>query len=274
MSDRARALALAFAVLGDRATVAECAALAEVEEPAGVIDELVVAGVLADDPELRFRHPLIAAAVAAGLPAARRERWHARAAALLRGGAARTPSGWRVHLAAVPAGRRGRRGRHPRPRRPRRRWRAERRASAEPLLRRALREPPEPGRRAGVLLALGDVLTVAGDREAAPVFAEAARWSDDPLVQARALEARAWWWALVPETVDRDLAEIDRLIAALPAGADDVRARIEAVRLAAASRSAPAMAQAVAASRSDSACSPRTGCSTRTCSPTSRSGAC
>ncbi|MEY2516734.1 MAG: hypothetical protein QOJ89_4092 [bacterium] len=242
VSDRARAFAWALVVLGDRATVAECAALAEIDAPAGAIEELVAAGVLGDDGELRFRHPLIAAAVGAGLPATRRAQWHARAARLLEDTGADVERR-AIHLAAcepaasgavvdvlLAAAARARARGAP--------------ESAAPLLRRALAEPPGEARRPGVLLALGDVLTVAGDREAASVFDEAARCTDDLPVRTRALEARGWWWALQPGTVHADLAEIDALIAALPADAEP-RLRLEAVRLAITCRSAPEMAQAI-----------------------------
>ena len=244
ISGRARALARALVILGEHATFTECAALAAVDDPTDAIDELTDAGVLADVGELRFRHPLIAAAVGAGLPAARRAQWHARAAALLRAGHADVER-LAIHLAACePAAARDvvdvlseaatrslARGAP---------------ASAAPLLRRALAEPPDASQRPRVLLALGEVLTVTGDRQAASIFAEAARLSDDPHVQTRALEARGWWWALDPDTVTADLAEIDALIDALPSGADGPRLRLESVRLAAASRFAPAMTQAVA----------------------------
>ena len=242
VGDRARAFAWALGVLGDRATAAECAALAEVDSAADAIDELVAAGVLGDDGELRFRHPLIAAAVAAGMPAARHSRWHARAARLLEATGADVERR-AMHLAAcepaasdavvdvlLEAAARARARGAP--------------ESAAPLLRRALAEPPGNERRPAALLALGDVLTVAGDREAASVFDEAARCTDDLSVRTRALEARGWWWALQPGTAHADLAEIDDLIAALPAGAEP-RLRLEAVRLAITCRSAPEMAQAI-----------------------------
>ncbi|MCA1656113.1 MAG: AAA family ATPase [Actinobacteria bacterium] len=243
ISERARAFAWALVVLGERTTPAECAALAGVDDAAGAVDELVSAGVLADDGELRFRHPLIAAAVAAGLAPARRSRWHARAARLLQRTGADAER-LAMHLAVcepaasedvvdvlLRAADRARARGAP--------------AAAAPLLRRALAEPPGEARRPAVLLALGDVLTVAGDPEAASVFAEAARSSDDLLVQTRALEARGWWWALAPGTARADLDEIDDLIAALPAGAAS-RMRLEAVRLAITCRSEPEMTRAIA----------------------------
>ena len=243
VSDDARALARALVVLGDGATLAEYAMLARIDAAAGAVDELVAAGVLADDGELRFRHPLIGAGVAAGLAPARRARWHARAAALL-GSSGADVERVAMHLAVCPpaaapevvdslreaAARAVARGAP---------------SSAASLLRRALAEPPDAQQRPGVLVELGEALTATGDRDAASIFADAARSSDDPLVRTRALEARGWWWGLAPGTVEGDLAEIDAVIAALPADSPDLRVRAEAVRLAAASRSAPAMAMAI-----------------------------
>ncbi len=243
VSDEAHGLARAIAILGERGTLAECVALTGIEAPADAVDELVAAGILADDGELRFRHPLIAAGIAAGLSAARRARWHLRAATLLRDAGADVER-VALHVAAAPPG--------AVPEAVDVLLAATERAlaraapsSAATLLRRALAEPLDARRRTGVLLSLGDALTVTGDREAAAIFAEAARASEDPLVRTRALEARGWWWALDPGSVDRDLAEVDALIDALPAGDPRLRARVEAVRLAVASRSAPAMAAAI-----------------------------
>ena len=101
ISDRARALACALVIIGDRATPAECAALAELDAAEDAVDELVAAGVLAEDADLRFRHPLIAAAVTAGMPPTRRAAWHARAAVLVQssGGDVERLA---MHLAACP----------------------------------------------------------------------------------------------------------------------------------------------------------------------------
>lgn len=241
---KARAFAWAVSILGERASTTECAVLAEIEAPADAVEELVAAGVLADGAELRFRHPLIAAAVEAGLPVARREEWHRRAATMLQvaGGDVERVA---IHLAAIEpaassevvgvlldaAAQALGRGAP---------------ASAQSLLRRALAEPPDRAAHPRVLLALGDALTVTGARQAAAVYSEAARRGDDPHIQARAREARGWWWALRPDTIDGDLAEIDALLAALPADDAPMRLRLEAVRLAIACRSAPAMADAMA----------------------------
>ena len=244
LSDRARALACALVIIGDRATPAECAALAELDAAEDAVDELVAAGVLAEDADLRFRHPLIAAAVTAGMPPTRRAAWHARAAVLVQssGGDVERLA---MHLAACPPAADGKVADVLFDAATRALARAAP-ASAAPLLRRALREPPETSQRPRMLLTLGEVQTMAGDPEAESLFAAASRTSDDPHVRTRALEARGWWWGLGPEAVEADLAEIDALIGSLPREADELRVRAEAVRLAVACRSIPAMTEAVA----------------------------
>ena len=79
------ALAAAVAVLGDGAELAVAARLAGVGEEAAraAAAELVAADLFEDDPLLRFRHPLIRAAVAERLPAVERGDAHRRAARLL-----------------------------------------------------------------------------------------------------------------------------------------------------------------------------------------------
>jgi len=244
VSDRARAFASALVVLGDHATTAECAALAELDDAADAIGELVAAGLLTEDADPGFRHPLIAAAVSAELSPSRRATWHRRAADLLRGSGADIER-VAVHLAACPPAADDRvadllfdaamralaRGAP---------------TSAAPLLRRALDEPPEASRRPRMLLAFAEVQTMVGVPDAVSHFAEAARISDDPHVRVRALEANGWWWALRPDAVEDDLAQVDALIGSLPQDAGELRIRAEVVRLAIACRSTPEMTAAVA----------------------------
>ena len=96
-------LAAAVAVLGDGAELAVAARLADLAEEAarGAAAELVAADLFEDDRLLRFRHPLIRAAVAERCPAVERGRAHARAARLLaeRG---RPPGVVAAHLLAAP----------------------------------------------------------------------------------------------------------------------------------------------------------------------------
>ena len=243
ISDRARAFASALVVLGDRATSAGCAALAELDDSAAVVDELAGAGVLTEDADPAFRHPLIAAAVSAELSPSRRAAWHRRAAALLQDAGADIER-VAVHVAACPpaaddgvaellfdaAARALARGAP---------------SSAAPLLRRALDETPKASRRSQMLLALAEVQTMAGIPDAVSQFAEAARSSDDPQVRIRSLEANGWWWGLRPDAVENDLAQIDTVIGSLPEDAGDLRVRAEVVRLAVACRSTTAMTDAV-----------------------------
>ena len=70
-------------------------------DASAAMGELVATGVLADNPQLRFRHPLIGAAVVAGLSSTRRADWHSRAAALLRESGADAER-QAIHLAACP----------------------------------------------------------------------------------------------------------------------------------------------------------------------------
>ena len=92
-----------MAVLGDGVELAVAAGLADLGEEAarGAAAELVAADLFEDDRLLRFRHPLIRAAVAERRPAVERGRAHARAARLLadRG---RPPGVLAAHLLAAP----------------------------------------------------------------------------------------------------------------------------------------------------------------------------
>ena len=245
LSEGARALARALVILGDGAAPSECAALAQVDGTTEAVEELLAAGVLVEDGALRFRHPLLASAVAAGFPAARRDEWHARAATLLRDRGADAER-LAAHLAAAPptgsadvvnvlvaaaelAVARGAPG------------------AAETLLKRALAEPPEANRRPAILMALGEASSHGSEEAAAAAFAEAARVSGDPALRTRAFELRARvLWAGSPATVDADIADIDALVSVLPADADDLRLRLQAARLAVAQRSGAVMPDAIA----------------------------
>ena len=81
----ASALARAVAVLGDGYSLDVGAALAGLagEDAARAADTLIAADVLAGEPLLRFRHPLVRAAAADGLSAPARAAAHARAARTL-----------------------------------------------------------------------------------------------------------------------------------------------------------------------------------------------
>ena len=87
-SDRARRFVEAAAVVGDGATMAAAAALAEVDGPLGEVEEACAAGLLdasacATPGSLAFAHPLVRAAVYGQLTPARRLRLHREAALLV-----------------------------------------------------------------------------------------------------------------------------------------------------------------------------------------------
>ena len=88
LPDGAKRLARAVAVLGDRCSLSDAAALAglDPDDAADVADRLADADVLVSGDRLSFVHPLMREAVDAELPAARRHRLHLRAAELLRRG--------------------------------------------------------------------------------------------------------------------------------------------------------------------------------------------
>jgi DNA-binding NarL/FixJ family response regulator len=241
LSANARALARAVMVLGDDATRAACARLAEVEDARAAAAELEAAGVLAEGAAMRFRHPLLAAAVTADLAVPHRAAWHARAAAQLRAAGAEPervalqlthtePSGNHETVAQLlHAARRARERGAP--------------TAAETLLERALLEPPDDDLRAEVLFELGLALTLRGDTRAAEVLSEAARLTSDPLLGARALDERAW--ALGPGRGINQITELDAAREALPADAHELRIRLEATRLTVATEDAREMQAAL-----------------------------
>ena len=152
------------------------------EAARGAAAELVAADLFEDDRLLRFRHPLVRAAVAERMPAVERGRAHARAARLLadRG---RPPGVLAAHLlAAPPVGRRvgGRRA-------------ARRRArGARPGRARARRGVPAPrarraaARAVALLLELGRAETAAGFDGCAGAAAGGVGADGRPRARARA----------------------------------------------------------------------------------------
>jgi DNA-binding CsgD family transcriptional regulator len=148
-------LARAAAVLGNGAALREATALAGTgdAEAAEAADALVSAGVLRSTQPLEFLHPLVGAAVYAGLGTAARSHDHARAARLLDSEAASPERVAAQLLRCQPAGDE---------------WAYERLVSAARLawargatdavatyLQRALDEPAPPERRSELLLELG-----------------------------------------------------------------------------------------------------------------------
>jgi DNA-binding CsgD family transcriptional regulator len=188
----ASALARALALLGGQAPLDLASELAALGQDGGrhAAESLTGAGFVEFDTALRFRHPLLGAAVGASVTPFERESGHRSAAALLRARGA-PPEQIAVHiLAAAPAAdpddervlrdaaneatRRGAPG------------------SAVPLLRRALLEPLADGRRLELLLELGEVERTAGlYPDAAGHLLDAVRLADDPELHAQAIVALA-----------------------------------------------------------------------------------
>ena len=182
------ALARAASILGDGAALDVAAALAglAMSDAGAAAAELVRAGLLEDATVLRFRHPILVRAVRAGVAAPERAAAHAHAAELLRARGAgpervalqllhAPPTGDQsvvdeLRAAAVGARERG----AP--------------ATAAVLLRRALAEPPAHGRRAAVLIELGQAELSTGEGASAGRHLEEAHGSaEDPVTRARAL---------------------------------------------------------------------------------------
>jgi len=184
----ATALARAAAVLGDGAALELAADLGQlpVREAAAANAELVRSRLLADETPLRFRHPILAGAVRAGLAAHERAGAHARAAELLRD---RGAAPERVALQLLPASPAGdanvvsdlrSAAEHARER--------GAPAIAVVLLQRALAEPPGPALRGELLFELGRAELATGKAaDAADHLAEAHRCALDPLIRGRAL---------------------------------------------------------------------------------------
>lgn len=179
-------LARAVAVLADGAPLRRAAALAGLEPPhaAGVADALRSAGLLAPSSALEFAHPIVRAAIYAGLGPGQRGQWHARAARVLRDESGepervathllRTePSGAIDTVAALRAAAQA----------------ASARGAPETAavyLRRALDEGPDRGSRPGVLLELGLALAAHAQPGAAELLREAAEIATAPAARADA----------------------------------------------------------------------------------------
>jgi len=186
------ALARAASILGDGAALdlaADLGGLGMTDAGAAAAD-LVRAGLLEDATVLRFRHPILAGAVRAGVPAPERAAAHARAAELLR---ARGAGPGRVALQLLHAGPAG----DPNVVDELRTAAEQARergapATAAALLRRALAEPPAPDRRAVVLIELGQAeLSIGEGASAEAHLDEAHRSAEDPITRARALVLRS-----------------------------------------------------------------------------------
>lgn len=170
VSEEARRLAEAVAVLGDAAATSDAAAVAELEpsECSEAVDALQAAGVLIGEHTLRFCQPLLRSCAYSSLPAAARARLHAAAARTLhrRGAPAVNVSAHLVHGSA-----------------PRGAWAVGvLRSAAESAdhvlagacLRCLLEETSAAAERADLLVELGRLELAVGDPEGAGRFAEAA----------------------------------------------------------------------------------------------------
>ncbi len=169
----AGALTEAVAVFGGRGELRHCAALAALQQDAAasVSDALARIGVLRPTRPLQFAHPLVHAAVYEAIPPGRRSSKHRAAAGLLAADAT-SPDRIALHLInAEPAGEQ---------------WvvdalRAAAAAAsvrgapeqAAGYLRRALKEPPAPEARGGLLFELGAAELFARDLAATDHLAEA-----------------------------------------------------------------------------------------------------
>ena len=183
----ATALAPASAVLAGRHALDAAAELAglPVQRGAAAAAELRASGLSTTRLPMRFRHPILTAAVRAGLSTYDRAAAHSRAADLLRArGAApervalqllhAPPAGnasvvSELRLAAESARERG----AP--------------ATAAALLLRALAEPPEPALLGEVLFELGRAELATASPDAPDHLAEAHRAAADPAIRGRAL---------------------------------------------------------------------------------------
>ena len=218
-------LARAVAVLADDAALRRVAALAGLgpSRAAGVADALRAAGVLAPETRLEFAHPVVRAAIYAGLRPGERGLSHERAARLLRAEGAE-PERVATHLLHTEPGATADTVTALRA--------AARDASARGApetaavyLRRALDEGPDPNSRPGVLLELGLALAAHAHPDAAGLLREAAEVTAEPAARAaaglrgaRALgmagrfaEARTVCRAAVSQTADMPPEAVARL---------------------------------------------------------------
>jgi DNA-binding CsgD family transcriptional regulator len=181
----AQALARAVAILGAETELPVAAALAGLDESAAAhaAAALVATQILADSTAVRFRHPILRSAVAAGIAGPELVARHAHAAQLL---AARGETSGRVAVHLLAAG--GGRGDATAVGHLRRAARAARSQRAPQhavtLLRRAVAEPPPPDVRPLVLRELGEAGIAALDDRAAADLREARELTTAPRERA------------------------------------------------------------------------------------------
>ena len=223
----ALAVARAVAVLGEGASLAAVAALAEVDEEAvaAAAGGLTRAEILRPEPPLGFVHALVRDAVYREMPHGERALWHARAVAALRGLGAPAAQIAAQLLSVPPRGE---------PQVAALLHDAGRAAfargapdSAIALLERALAEPPAPDRRSAILLDLGLSETLVDGRAAVAHLRAAYEELEDPVVRAQT--AVVLTQVLTFTTSPEAAYEIGRrALAELPPELLDVRRRLEA----------------------------------------------
>ena len=212
----ARALAEALSVLGPGAELRHAADLAglALADAAGAVDALVAADLADPGPPPAFRHPLVEAAVQAGIAPGRRGLLHARTATLLAAEGAEPGRVATQLLASPPAG-------VPEAASTLRAAAADAMSKGAPaaaiaFLMRALAEPPQASERAKILRELGIAESADRRREAFEHLAAARAAFDDPSERAAtALE------------LGRALLDVDRsaeACAVLAGAADEARA--------------------------------------------------
>ena len=202
LGSAANELARAAAVLGDDTQLLFVAELAGIDEAvaAEAAASLAGAGVLEEARPVRFEHPIVRAAVEAGLTAAQRASLHRRAAELLIDRDAPVDE-IAMHLLQTEPDSQS--------------WVAETLAGAAQaaaargapeaavaMLARALVEPPAAGERSRLLLELGRAESALGRPEAFGHVKEAHRLSADPRERGRCALALFWLNARAPSEGD------------------------------------------------------------------------
>jgi DNA-binding CsgD family transcriptional regulator len=229
----AEQLAGALAILGFEATLTQAAALAAIgaEDAVEAADILVDARFVERTPRLRFLEPLIGRVIYDDLAPSRRAADHGRAARLLhQEGAA--PAAVAAQLLRSDPGDDG--------------WVVERLreaavaqlatgsgATAAPLLRRALAEPPAQGELASIQTMLGLAESIAGEAAGLDSLRAALAASDGAI--ARAYSALLLARFLVFAGLGREaVATVEPVLADLGDGEHDLRLQLEAALITAA----------------------------------------
>jgi DNA-binding CsgD family transcriptional regulator len=223
----ATALVRALAVLGGGATLAEAAALAEIdpEEAAAIADLLAALAILAPGERMEFAHPIVREAVYADIGAHQRGEEHARAARVLAGAGASEERIAAQIAGAEPAGDPGRVD-------------LLRRVATDALARgapsaavawlaRALDEPPPAGARAEVLFELGSAELRGAGPGAVDHLTAAVEEATDPALLAAAVRPLANALTMAGEA-DRAVAALEAAIPTVEAADPELALLLEA----------------------------------------------